>query len=397
MLMFYQRLVYILNRFGLAVVVFLCVLAPLAFFAVKQEKVYEARALILFALGWEYTYVPEANQAGAKAPNPGDFEGFVNAEMLLLDNPQLVRTALETVNLSKVYPDLPNTEEGMLAGILALDAATGVELITGSYVVKVSVRHTDPLIAAELTNAMTAAFLNLRRGLYSAPEIRSITQRLKAAQMDSDQIDSQISDIVGSPDPSAFEAQLKTIGLDQLQMTSDLRAASLTLIGLKERHIKLQNQLGQDNELMEADVAIAENEARVAYLREQISANAAEISKMSAIMPRVRWLGESQKQQANRAVELEMRLRDAKAVAASGFDNVRVIESGVAPLRPISMPLSTRLILSAVVALVAAFAAFAISVLFGSDRMRRYGFASTRDFNYGSEQREAEIPRHFVK
>ncbi len=386
-----------MNRIRLAVVVFLCVLAPLAFYAVKQDKMYEARALILFALGWEYTYVPEANQAGAKAPNTGDFEGFVNAEMLLLDNPQLVRSALETVTLSKVYPDLPNTEEGMLAGILALDAATGVELITGSYVVKVAVRHPDPLIAAELTNAMTTAFLELRRGLYSGPEIRSITQRLKSARMDSDLIDSQISDIVGSPDPTAFEAKLETIGRDQLQMTSDLRESSLMLIGLKERHIKLQNQLGQDSELLDTDVAIAENEARVGYLDEQISTNAAEISKMSAIMPRVRWLGESQKQQANRTVELEMRLRDAKAVAASGFDNVRVIESGVPPLRPISMPLSTRLILSAIVALVAAFAAFAISVLFGSDRMRRSGFAANRDFFYGGAQRESEISRTFVK
>lgn len=354
---------------SLVTVVFCTVLASLVFLALRQEKIYEARTLILFALGWEYVYVPEPNQVGVKAPNPGDLQGFVNAEMLLLDNPRLIRRVIEKVSLERIYPDLPNTEEGMVAATVSLDNATRVELITGSYVVKVSVRHTDPVIAAEVTNALTDEFLELRRTLYADREVTAVTKRLQNAETEAIKIDSEISGIVGLPDITLIEKQLETAATDQARLASELRDSSLDLVGLKERQLALENVLGMDIERQQTQVSIKELQARIAYMNDEFATNASTIEDISAIMPRLRQLQESQSRQASRVAELELRLRDANAVAASGFDNVRVIEPGIPPLRSVSMPLRTRLAIAVVVSVVAALATLAISMIVTTGRI----------------------------
>ena len=354
---------------SLVTVVFCTVLASLVFLALRQDKIYEARTLILFALGWEYVYVPEPNQVGVKAPNPGDLQGFVNAEMLLLDNPRLIRRVIENVGLERIYPELPNTEEGVVAATVKLDNATRVELITGSYVVKVAVRHTDPVIAADVTNALTDEFLELRRTLYADREVTAVSKRLENAEKEADKIDSDITEIVGLPDITLIEKQLETAATDQAGLATELRDASLDLVGLREREAALENVLGMDLQRQETRVSIKELEARIGYLEDESASNADVIEEISAIMPRLRQLQESQVRQASRVAELELRLRDANAVAASGFDNVRVIEPGIPPLRSITTPLRTRLAIAVVVAVIAALATLAISMIISTGRI----------------------------
>ena len=116
------------KRTFLALVVFCAVLAPLIHVVRQQVPIYEARSLISFALGREYVYVPEPSLSDIKAPNAGDFQGFVNAEILLLDNPRLIESAVDKVGFERTYPDLPFTDAGRRAATVALDAATKVEL-----------------------------------------------------------------------------------------------------------------------------------------------------------------------------------------------------------------------------------------------------------------------------
>lgn len=368
-----------MKRLSLAIVVFFAVLIPLVSYSFRQEKVYEARSLILFALGWEFVYVPEASQAAAKAPNPGDFSGFVNAEMLLLDNPRLIRQAIEKVSLERVYPDLPNNEEGIRTAVLQMDAATSVELITGSFVVKVAVRHTDPQIAADMTNALTESFLELRRGLYADREVQSVTTRLNAARGEAAKIDAQIAEIVGVPDIGPFEALLTNATSEQARLEAELRDLMIDLVGLRQRNEALGRSLGREADRREVEVLISETEARAEFVREERDANSELVNKYSAIMPELRLLDQSQDRQEDRVAELELRLRDAQATATSGFDNVRVIEPGVPPLRSVSLSLKAQLAIAIAVALLAAAAAYAIAVLFKSGGTDDYETEAVED------------------
>lgn len=354
-------LVTIVKRSILAVIVFFAVLAPLVFVIRQQVPIYEARSLISFALGREYVYVPEPSLSDIKAPNAGDFQGFVNAEMLLLDNPKLIEAAIEKVGFTRTYPDLPFTEAGRRAAVLALDTATKVELITGSYVVKIAVRHTDPMIAAELANALTDGFLEQRRSMYLGRELATVTERLENARREADQIDARLTQLLGGPDPNVVEEQLKNATTDHAKLTADLRDAQLALISFQQQHAALQDRLVSETERRQAELAVNDAQARVDFLSQEKASLETEIEDISEIMPRVRILRARQEAQAERLAELELRLRDSKAV--SNFDNVRVIESGVPPLRPASMPRNTKLAVAVVVAALAAFAAVVISML----------------------------------
>ncbi|WP_353471264.1 hypothetical protein PVT71_07980 [Salipiger sp. H15] len=359
-----------MKRIILAIVVFGAVLTPMLFAIKQSHPVYEARSLVSFALGREYVYVPDPSLTDIRAPNAGDFQGFVNAEMLLLDNPKLVRRAIEKVGLGRVYPDMPDTEDGLIGATIRLDENTMVELITGSYVVKISVFHTNPVIAAELVNALVEAFLDNRRVMYTEREITTITARLDKAQQEAEEIDASLTQLLGGPDATGLQIEYENAVRDEVALAAELREARLNLISLQQRKVSFESRLGFETEAQATGADIEEAQSRIGYLEEEQSATHAHISDLSEVMPRARLLQARQQAQTERIAELDLRLRDARAVEVSGFDNVRVIEEGTPPIDPVSMSRRTQFAIAIIVAAIAAFAAFMIAVLLGS-RPRR--------------------------
>ncbi len=359
-----------MKRIILAIVVFGAVLTPLVFAIKQSQPTFEARSLVSFALGREYVYVPDPSLTDIRAPNAGDFQGFVNAEMLLLDNPKLVREAIETVGLNRVFPDMPDTEAGLVGATIRLDENTMIELITGSYVVKVSVFHPNPVIAAELVNALVSAFLDHRRVMYTERELTTITARLEKAQQEADEIDSALVELLGAPDATGLQIEYENSVRDEVELNAELRDARLNMISLQQRKTSFENRLGFEAEALAAETEIEEAQSRISYLEEEYRETQAHIAQLSEIMPRARLLQARQEAQTSRIAELDLRLRDARAVEVSGFDNVRVIEEGTPPINPVSMSEKAQLAIAIIVACIAAFAAYMMALLLGS-RPRR--------------------------
>ena len=208
------------KRIILAIVVFGATLTPMLFAIKESTPTFEARSLVSFALGREYVYVPDPSLTDIRAPNAGDFQGFVNAEMLLLDNPKLVRKAIEKVGLNRVYPNMPDTAEGLVEATIWLDESTMIELITGSYVVKVSVFHSNPVIAAELVNALVEAFLDHRRVMYTERELSTITARLDKAQQEAEEIDAALIALLGAPDATGLQIEYENAVRDEVALNA---------------------------------------------------------------------------------------------------------------------------------------------------------------------------------
>ena len=243
--------------FGL--VAFLVVFAGLGYLAVSSEATYRARTLILFTLGREYVYVPETDQGGGvKAPNPGDFQGVVNAEMLLLDDPVLRSEAIEAVGLERAYPDIaavtfedaeivPSPEEAaqmrVNMAVGALRNATSVSVITGSYVVSVAVSHFDPVIAAELANALTDAYFNKRRRIYAEREIRTLRERLDASQEQADDLARDISLLLDGRNPVVFENEFEGALRSHAEFEAALATTRVELSTLEESRRAVEAQL----------------------------------------------------------------------------------------------------------------------------------------------------------
>lgn len=326
----------------------------LAYYVLQQPPVFQARSLILFALGREYVYVPDAAGTGAKAPNPGDFQGVVNAEMLLLDNPKLSRTALETVGVQRVYPGLPDSEEALQQAVLWLQGATTVELITGSYVVKVAVRHTDPEIAAELANALTRTFLHNRRALYTTRETNRLQARLEAVTAQAAEVNGEIFSLLGGLDPEFIAADLHKTSEDQANLSRLLREARTNLAALEARRSLYATRFGMDDRVLATDTEIREQQARLAYIEQSMLENREKVINLSQVMPVLRPLIELQRQQAGQIASLKLQLRDSQALSGSnGEGNVRVIEEAVPPLQPSSPPERAQLAVTGLVSLLA--------------------------------------------
>ncbi|WP_226624676.1 hypothetical protein [Alloyangia pacifica] len=355
-----------MKRIILAIVVFGATLTPMLFVIKQSKPMFEARSLVSFALGREYVYVPDPSLTDIRAPNAGDFQGFVNAEMLLLDNPKLVRRAIEKVGLDRIYPDMPDTEAGLVGATIRLDESTMIELITGSYVVKVSVFHNNPVIAAELVNALVEAFLDHRRVMYTERELTTITARLEKAQQEAEEIDAALIDLLGGPDATGLQIEYENSVRDEVALNAELREARLNLISLQQRMTSFEHRLGAEAEALETETAIEEAQSRISYLEQEHRQTQEHIAELSEVMPKARLLQARQGAQTDRIAELDLRLRDARAVEVSGFDNVRVIEEGTPPINPVSMSPRTQFAIALIVAGIAGFAAYMIATLLGS-------------------------------
>ncbi|WP_170388216.1 hypothetical protein [Ruegeria atlantica] len=348
----------------IAAIVVICVFPALAYYVMLKPPVFEARSLILFALGREYIYVPDSVGAGAKAPNPGDFQGVVNAEMLLLDNPELSFAALQAVGVERVYPEFPIEEAAMSQAVLWLQNSTTIELITGSYVVKIAVRHPDPEIAAELTNAISKAFLDRRRELYAAREVTRLETRLAAVMNQAAETNNKIAELLGGLDPQFITYDLDKTSEDQANLERLLRASRTTLAALKVRRDFYSNHLGMEDRLLITETEIQEERARIDYIERSMLENREKVAKLSEIIPILRPLTALQLQQADRIADLQTRLRDSLALSNANIEgNVRVIEEAVPPVRSSSPSLKVQLAIAGFASLLAGISIAGISML----------------------------------
>lgn len=345
----------------------ICVFPALAYYVLLKPPVFEARSLILFALGREYIYVPDAIGTGSKAPNPGDFQGVVNAEMLLLDNPELSREALEAVGIDRVYPGLPDSEDAIRQAVLWFQESTTVELITGSYVVKVTVRHLEPDLAAELTNKLTEAFLDRRQKLYTAREAASLQIRLQAATSQEIEINSEISQLLDGLDPLFIATDLEKTSEDQANLSRLMRESRTTLAALEARRDLYATRLGVEERLLMTELATREEQARLDYIERSMVENREKMKRLSKLMPALRPLTELRRQQAERIAGLKLRLRDSQALSGADIQgNVRVIEAAVSPLRSSSASLEVQLAIVGIVSLLAGMSTAGLSALLRS-------------------------------
>ena len=357
------------KRIALAVAVFMAIVAPGTYRVVGQPPIYQADALILFALGPEYVYVPETDQASIKAPNPGDFQGVVNAEMLLLDNPDLHRAAVREVGLFRAFPDLPNDPAGIAEAAVRFGESTRIELITGSYVVKVAVHHTDPAIAAALANALTEAFFERRRRLYAAREVVSLQTRLDAVTTQLDNLAARIDRLLDGGSPLAVEAELERALSEEAHLALALRDAEADRAGLEQRLVASQDRVDRDAERRETEAELAEQRARIASLEAARAEAGGVVDRLSRLLPRVRPLVDKRAEQAGRATDLRVRLQEAEALGGpAGQDNVRVIEEAIPPLQPSSMPRRVQLAIVVIVGIAAAIIAAMIPHLLSRGR-----------------------------
>lgn len=131
---------------------------------------YAARASLLVKLGQEYVYQPRAGDAGRGAIL--DNEQVIQAEMEILSSPQLKQEVVQSIGLRRLFPDLANeyasasvAERAKIEGaaVRAISQDLGVGAAPDTPVIRLSYAHEDPVMAAEVLNRLTDAYLRYRK------------------------------------------------------------------------------------------------------------------------------------------------------------------------------------------------------------------------------------------
>lgn len=231
------------RHFWRLLLVFGLVCGAVAYALFDVEEVYQAKTLLLYKLGREYIYVPEVAESGARAPDPGDLQLVVNAEMQILNGTNLRAEVVDHIGPAALYPDLAGEPDARNAAIGALSEAISISLITGSYVVQLAVRHPDPEMAARVANELVRVYFDRRREIFSTEDVGALRAQLAAAEAEVEAREAELGRLLDGGDMLSFETTRDLAVEEQRHLEEQMLEAAATLTALSERARRIDDEL----------------------------------------------------------------------------------------------------------------------------------------------------------
>lgn len=346
----------------------------------SAQPIYEARDLLLYQLGRDYVYVPDTVVNGVRAPDPGNLQPFVNAEMQVLDSATVREALLDRLLDAGLYKLTAETDRAAL--LQRLDKAVSINLITGSFIIDVRVRDSKPDRGAAIAEALVAAYMDARVNTVGIDTPKFLTANLAAAQASLADLDSQIAALTGFRDLATYDQSLTAATAQKARTAQDLIAVQTDVAGLKAKvaattdallAIPAAERVGGkpafdklDGALTAAKVDLATATARAAAIGAEDarqSAYLADQAGKAAELARLRSLRDARTAQM---AQLQIRQLDTDLTMArmkAGAGAVRVLEQGVVNPSPIGLPDRVKQISGVMVGLVAAALAIIFSEL----------------------------------
>lgn len=224
--------------------VFLAIFAVVAYTLFSTES-YTAQTSLLFKLGRDYVYVPEATEDGARAPDLGDLQLVVNAEMQILNSDRLKRELLDRLGVSAIFPGMPEGPEAQRDALDALNQAIDIGVVTGSYVVQLAVTHPDPEMAASIARALVDLYLSRRDEIFGAGEENYLRDQLAGSEAEVEALEAALADRTGGSDLLTYETELQALTSEQATLRQELVALDAEIAALRERETLIVAELGE--------------------------------------------------------------------------------------------------------------------------------------------------------
>jgi uncharacterized protein involved in exopolysaccharide biosynthesis len=165
--------------------------------AMTMKKRYEAYSSVVIQLGEEYVYNPRVGDAGrGTAPAAGQ---IMQSELEILRSSAVKERVLQRIGLARIYPELgrdyakggrTRQRQAWGAAVKAMETNFKVESAPETSVVRMAFVHKDPIMAAEVLNALVEEYLSYRtsvlvggdQGVLDAQR-RAFEGRLKEADL----------------------------------------------------------------------------------------------------------------------------------------------------------------------------------------------------------------------
>lgn len=264
-----------------------------------QTPLYESSSLMLVKFGRELVYQPEVGTEQAVMPR--DKQSVINSELAIARSRPVLESALRTVGLDAVFPDLGEAladlhEEGgepagsdaereaaaataagaetllYAEGVVRLETSVSAQALPEADVLRVSYAHPDPLVAADFVNALVDSFLEAHLTAFGEPKVASfLEQRVEEYRTRLDASESRLLE---------FESEHAAFALDNPQTAlvewREAARAGLTELDRQMAAIRLRH--------MQEDATVAEARNQLLQLEREASQLSGEL------------LGETQKE-----------------------------------------------------------------------------------------------------
>jgi uncharacterized protein involved in exopolysaccharide biosynthesis len=237
----------------IGLVAFLATVATVSVETLRKPVVYEATSLLLVKTGREHAYLPEFGDSRIYVNR--DREGIIKAEMKILKSRDLAQRLVDSEGAEAVYPSLvsaaSSAEEARGAVVTRLLEEITVAGFEKTDVIRVSLQHRDPQLAADVVNELVEIFKEMHLEIFSKNDASAfLEEKVRAYEILLEQT----------------EDELETFKIEHLTLSQD-----------QQRELLLRRRQKLVGSLEETENLIAGLEHEIASLRQDLSTLSEEI------------------------------------------------------------------------------------------------------------------------
>lgn len=346
--------------------------AVLLFGVLLQTPLYESSSLLLVKFGRELVYQPEVGTDQAFAAR--DKQSVINSELAIVRSRPVLDAAVRQVGLASVYPDLGEALEEIRAGegagalegqgaddsalrdaetlihaeaVNRMAGALSAHALPETDVLEIAYQHTDPIVAAQVVNALVDNFLEAHLTAFGEPKVvgflerrvEEYQERLDASEQALLEFETEHAAFALENPQSALvewrdaaqaelgeiEAQMATIRLRHLQEDATVAEARNQLLQLQMEASQLDGELLAETQdrirvvqrfiqrrKNEVGGELSSLEEKKAELEEKVELTARELAELPALSARYRSLVRQRDADEEQYRTYAKRLRDAR-------------------------------------------------------------------------------------
>jgi uncharacterized protein involved in exopolysaccharide biosynthesis len=342
-------------RPGIGLIVLLLVLLPAVAglsalaFSLKQTPNYEAKASVLVTFGREYIFRPL--RGDDESWSPWRAEIAVNAEMGILNSTALQNAIIGSVGAERIAGTGRNTAEGkppslfrqLLAGLRERAVAwkivaspgdeaamarailarnLNIEGVKDSSVIHVSFRHADQRVAADVLDALLAAYFDNRQAHFSAPENRILQAQLSKRAEAFEAAGARIVAFQDELGIGEFGATLESLNQREASLAAEFDRLKIEIAAAKQQKTFLSEA---QHDLVHSEIASIRSQQR-SLLSQKTAYDALQRQREAAEQAYLKVL-----------TQIDNVQTDADLNAA-GLASVKVIQDPSVPAKPVSLP-----------------------------------------------------------
>ena len=225
------------RRKGTLVLVFLLVTAVVAYVAKTTPLLFEAQSSLMVRIGREYVYRPEVGRnETARTPSLSE---MVNSEVEILNSHDLAQQVVQELGVETLYPGVlelePDAELAAEMAVVKFRKATSVRPVLESSVIKVSVEHTDPQVAADAVNLLVERFKDKHLEVFGEERSSFLDDQFQERKSELTRAEAALADFKRENNVFDLSEQRVLLLGQRVRLDEALRAAELALAEARAR------------------------------------------------------------------------------------------------------------------------------------------------------------------